>query len=146
MTERLPASSLSGEADNDRLPPARFAFSRHTWKEIAHLLANLPMALIGFVYTVTVLATGIGLTVTVIGLPLLAVALMGARRLGRLERARARALLGVRVDEPSPLPWGKRGGGLFQRLWMGLTDPVGWRTMLYDFIRLPWAFSPSPSL
>ncbi|WSQ11138.1 sensor domain-containing protein [Streptomyces sp. NBC_01231] len=138
MTERLPASSPSGEADNDRLPPARFAFPRHTRKEIAHLLANLPMALIGFVYTVTVLATGIGLTVTVIGLPLLAVALMGARRLGRLERARARALLGVRVDEPSPLPWDRRGGGLFQRLWMGLKDPVGWRTMLYDFIRLPW--------
>jgi signal transduction histidine kinase len=138
MTERLPASSPSGEADSDRLPPARFAFPRQTWKEIAHLLANLPMALIGFVYTVTVLATGIGLTVTVIGLPLLAVGLMGARRLGKLERARARALLGVRVDEPSPLPWGKRGGGVFQRLWMGLKDPVGWRTTLYDFIRLPW--------
>jgi signal transduction histidine kinase len=112
---------------------------RHTWKEITHLLANLPMALIGFVYVVTVLSTGFGLTFTVIGFPLLAVGLMGARQLGRLERRRARALLGVRVDEPSPLP---RGGdtsdGAFQRLWMRLKDPVGWRTMLYDFVRLPW--------
>ncbi|MDH6623801.1 signal transduction histidine kinase [Streptomyces sp. LBL] len=139
MTERSPASSPSGKVDSDRLPPARFAFERHTWKEIAHLLANLPMALIGFVYVVTVLSAGVGLTVTVIGLPLLATGLMGARQLGRLERARARALLGVRVDEPSPLPLGRRkGGGFFQRLWMGLADPVGWRTMLYDFVRLPW--------
>jgi signal transduction histidine kinase len=127
------------EADSDRLPPARFAFQRHTWKEIAHLLANLPMALIGFVYVVTVLSVGVGLTVTVIGLPLLAAGLLGARQLGRLERARARALLDVRVDEPSPLRLGGRKGfGFLQRLWMGLKDPVGWRTMLYDFVRLPW--------
>ncbi|MFI6929882.1 sensor histidine kinase [Streptomyces sp. NPDC050287] len=139
MTERLPASSPSVEADSDRLPPARFAFPRHTWKEIAHLLANLPMALIGFVYVVTVLSVGAGLTVTVIGFPLLAAGLMGARWLGRLERARARALLGVRVDEPSPLRLGGRKGfGFLQRLWMRLKDPVGWRTMLYDLVRLPW--------
>ncbi|MBT2409832.1 sensor domain-containing protein [Streptomyces sp. ISL-12] len=129
--------SLSSTPPDDRPPPARFAYDRHTWKEIAHLLANLPVALLGFVYVVTVLPLGFGLTVTVIGLPLLAAGLMGARLLGRLERARARALLGVRVDEPSRLP--SRGrGGFFQHLWSALKDPVGWRTVLYAFIRLPW--------
>jgi signal transduction histidine kinase len=43
----------------------------------------------------------------------------------------------VRVEEPSPLPLRGRGGFLPQ-LWMMLKDPVGWRTLLYDFIRLPW--------
>ena len=123
--------------DGERLPPLRLALDGQTWREIAHLLANLPMALIGFIYVVTVLFTGAGLTVTVIGFPLLAAGLMGARQLGKVERARARALLGVRVDEPSPLPLLK-GGGLFQQLWMGVKDPVGWRTILYDFVRLPW--------
>jgi signal transduction histidine kinase len=129
--------SLSPAVPGDRPPPARFAYDRHTWKEIAHLLANLPAALVGFVYVVTVLSVGAGLTVTVVGLPLLAAGLMGARLLGRLERSRARALLGVRVDEPSRLPWRGRGGFL-QRLWSALRDPVGWRTALYGFIRLPW--------
>jgi signal transduction histidine kinase len=120
-----------------RLPPARFAYDRHTWKEIAHLLANLPVSLIGFTYVVTVLFTGAFMTLTVIGFPLLAAGLMGARQLGKLERGRARGLLGVRVDEPSPLPL--RGqGGFFAQLWMSLKDPVGWRTVLYEFIRLPW--------
>ncbi|CAM5256179.1 sensor domain-containing protein [Streptomyces violaceorubidus] len=140
MTERLSTSSLAGTtgaAAGDRLPPARFAYDRHTWKEIAHLLANLPAALLGFVYVVTTLSVGIGLTVTVIGLPLLAAGLLGARQLGKLERARARTLLGVRVDEPSPLPLrGRRG--FFAQLWMSLKDPVGWRTVLYEFIRFPW--------
>lgn len=126
--------------DDGRPPPARFAFDAHTWKEIAHLLANLPVSILGFVYVVTVLFTGFWLTVTVIGFPLLAAGLLGARQLGKLERARARALLGVRVDEPSPLPWRTKNGGsgFFAQLWMGVKDPVGWRTVLYDFIRLPW--------
>ncbi|PAZ17547.1 histidine kinase [Streptomyces sp. SA15] len=140
MTERLAPTGRAGDAgraDSDRLPPARFAYDRHTWKEIAHLLANFPVSLLGFIYVVTVLSTGAFLTVTVIGFPLLAAGLVGARQLGKLERSRARGLLGVRVDEPSPLPLRGRGG-FFPQLWMGLKDPVGWRTMLYEFIRLPW--------
>ncbi|MFG3248178.1 sensor histidine kinase [Streptomyces sp. NPDC048187] len=140
MTERLSTSSLAGTAGaaaDDRPPPARFAYDRHTWKEIAHLLANFPAALLGFVYVVTMLSVGIGLTVTVIGLPLLAAGLLGARQLGKLERARARALLGVRVDEPSPLPR-RSGRGFLAQLWMSLKDPVGWRTVLYDVVRFPW--------
>ncbi|WP_371660366.1 sensor histidine kinase [Streptomyces sp. NBC_00280] len=140
MTARITATSA--EAEGDRLPPVRFALEPHTWKEIAHLLANLPMALFGFVYVVTVVSTGAFLTLTVVGLPMLAAGLMGARLLGRFERARARVLLGVRVDEPSPLPLGGgRGGrelGVFGQMMLALKDPVGWRTILYDFIRLPW--------
>ncbi|MEU9469491.1 sensor domain-containing protein [Streptomyces avermitilis] len=142
--ERLPlpgsrdTRGTRGTRDGERPPPLRLALNGHTWREIAHLLANLPMTLIGFTYVVTVLFTGAGLTVTVIGFPVLAAGLMGARQLGKVERARARLLLDVRVDEPSPLPLRKGGGGLFQQLWMGLKDPVGWRTVLYEFIRLPW--------
>ncbi|WP_030567187.1 sensor histidine kinase [Streptomyces aureocirculatus] len=120
-------------------PPARFAFDAHTWKEIAHLLVNLPIALVGFVYVVTALFVGTLLSVTAVGLPLLALGLFGARLLGRGERARARALLGVRIDEPSPMPGpSKRSGSFLPWLWSSLKDPVGWRTMLYFFIRLPW--------
>ncbi|MCI3276310.1 sensor histidine kinase [Streptomyces cylindrosporus] len=138
MTERLSLPNRAPEGDGDRLPPARLAYDRHTWKEIAHLLVNLPVALVGFVYSVTVLTTGFWLAVTVIGFPLLAAGLIGARMLGRMERARARALLGVRVDEPSPLPSRRSAGGFLPWLWMALKDSVGWRTVLYDFIRLPW--------
>ncbi|MEV0096569.1 sensor domain-containing protein [Streptomyces sp. NPDC050738] len=124
--------------DSERPPPARFAFDRYTWKEIAHLLVNLPVSLIGFVYVVFMVAAGGGLSVTVIGLPLLAFGLLGARQLGKAERARARALLGVRIEEPSPIP-ARRGHGFLPWLWSSLKDPVGWRTVLYEFIRLPWS-------
>ncbi|MEU7717450.1 sensor histidine kinase [Streptomyces tibetensis] len=143
MTPHIPSPSTTaarpGAGPDDRPPPARLAYDRHTWKEIAHLLSNLPVALFGFTYVVTMLSVGFGMTVTVVGFPLLAAGLMGARVLGRLERARARVLLGVRIEEPSRLRLRLRGeGGLFHRLWLQLKDPVGWRTILYEFIRLPW--------
>ncbi|MEU9005794.1 sensor domain-containing protein [Streptomyces sp. NPDC048551] len=119
-------------------PPVRPVFDAVTWKEIAHLLGNLPLALIGFTYTVFMVATAGGLSVTAVGLPLLACGLYVSRQLGRLERGRARALLGVRVAEPTPLPGPRRAGGFFAWLWAGVKDPVGWRTVLYELVRLPW--------
>ncbi|MFG2984126.1 sensor histidine kinase [Streptomyces sp. NPDC048258] len=124
--------------DNDRPPPVRAVFSAVTWKEIAYLVSNLPLAIVGFVYAV-VMVTGTGvLSVTAVGLPLLACGLYLSRQLGRLDRARARALLGVRVDEPTPIPGPRRAGGFFPWLWTSIKDPVGWRTVLYQLVRLPW--------
>ncbi|WP_335934595.1 sensor histidine kinase [Streptomyces sp. PTD5-9] len=123
---------------DDAPPPARLALDRWAWKELAHLLANLPMAVAGFVYTVFMIAVGVGLSVSVIGLPLLAVGLHGARLVGRAERGRARAMLGVRIDEPSPMVLSRSEQGFFPWLWSSLKDPVGWRAALYSFIRLPW--------
>ncbi|MEU3221949.1 sensor domain-containing protein [Streptomyces sp. NPDC006976] len=123
---------------NDGPPPVRFAFGRWTWKEVAHLLSNFPTAVVGFVYTVLMIAVGVGLAVTVVGLPLLAAGLQGSRLIGRAERKRARKLLGVRVDEPSPAALGRRDEGFFAWLWSSLMDPVAWRSALYSFVRLPW--------
>jgi signal transduction histidine kinase len=132
-----PSSAVDRADGTDRLPPPRPAYDAHTWKEIAYLLLNLPLAVFGFVYALTALSVGGSLSITVIGLPLLALSLLGSRQLGKLQRARARRLLGVRVEEPTPLPLA-RAGSLTQRLWLALKDPVGWRTMLYDLVRLPW--------
>ncbi len=69
MTVRIPyadPAAPGGELD-EPLPPARFAYDRHTWKEIAHLLANLPISVFGFVYVATTLVLSAGLTITVVG-------------------------------------------------------------------------------
>ncbi|MCX5012376.1 sensor domain-containing protein [Streptomyces sp. NBC_00555] len=124
--------------DNDRPPPVRAVFSAVTWKEIAYLVSNLPLAMVGFLYAVVMVVGTGGLSVTAIGLPLLACGLWFSRQLGRLDRARARSLLGVRVDEPTPIPGPRRAGGFFPWLWTSIKDPVGWRTVLYQLVRLPW--------
>ncbi|GAA2410105.1 sensor domain-containing protein [Streptomyces glaucosporus] len=126
--------------DGDRLPPPRPPLGAPTVKEIAHLLLNLPLDVLGFVYVCAWFFCGALLSVTVVGLPVLVLGLVGCRRLGALERARARVLLGVRIDAPTPIPH-RAHGGLLPRLWAGLKDPVGWRHALYSFIRLPWGIT-----
>jgi signal transduction histidine kinase len=134
----MTASSGAYKPGSDLTPPRAFAFGWQTWKEVAHLLLSFPAALFGFLATVIVVVLGSGLAVTVVGLPLLAAGLGGARLIGRSERARARALLGVRVEEPSPLRAAQAQDGFFPWLWTALKDPVGWRSVLYSVIRLPW--------
>ncbi|MFF2777924.1 sensor histidine kinase [Streptomyces sp. NPDC058052] len=135
MTADHPSTSSPAVTAGHAPARRRTAYGKETWKEISFLLLNLPAALVGFVYAVTSVVVGVGLSVTVVGLPLLGAGLAGARGIGRTERARARGLLGVDVAEPSPLP---RAGGALSWLWALLKDPVAWRTQLYGLIRLPW--------
>ncbi|GAU67649.1 putative two-component histidine kinase [Streptomyces sp. NBRC 110611] len=130
------APDPDGALDDDTPPPPRPALSGATWREIGYLLANFPLGTVTFLVLMVWLALGIALSVTVIGLPLLAVGLMVCRQYGKPERARARALLGVRIEEPSPLRMRERG--FFPWLWMCLKDPVAWRHALFTFVRLPW--------
>ncbi|MFB6437572.1 sensor histidine kinase [Streptomyces sp. NPDC056411] len=141
MTESFRPLAAEGAQDDTpdgaSPPPPRAPFSGATWREIGYLLTNLPLGAAAFVVLVVWLALGIGLSVTVVGLPLLATGLTVHRQYGKLERARARALLGVRVEEPSPLR--HRDRGFFPWLWTCLKDPVAWRHALFTVVRLPWA-------
>ncbi|MFJ9410290.1 sensor histidine kinase [Streptomyces sp. NPDC101393] len=128
---------LGGTLDGVSPPSPRAPLSAWTWREIAYLLSNFPLGVPAFVVIVVWLALGLALSVTVIGLPLLATGLMACRHYGKLERARARALLGLRVEEPSALR--PRERGFFPWLWTCLKDPVAWRHALFAFGRLPWA-------
>ncbi|MFI0223494.1 sensor histidine kinase [Streptomyces lydicus] len=137
MTESSRPSAADDALDGASPPPPRAPFDGVTWREIGYLLANFPLGVPAFVVLVVWLVLGIGLSVTVVGLPLLAAGLSACRWYGKLERARARALLGVRVEEPSRLR--PRDRGFFPWLWMRVKDPVAWRHALFAFVRLPWA-------
>ncbi|MFR9795449.1 sensor histidine kinase [Streptomyces sp. MS06] len=121
-----------------RLPAAlRAPFEARSRKEFGYLLLGLPIAVVMFVYAVTVIALGAGLLVTFLGVPVLAAGLAGCRGLGAMERARARGLLGLEVGDPEPL----RSGGDGTRSWIGslLKSGTSWRHLLYALLHFPWA-------
>ncbi|MCF2435956.1 sensor domain-containing protein [Streptomyces thinghirensis] len=80
---------------------------------------------------------GAGLLVTFLGVPVLAAALAGCRGFGAMERARARALLGLRVSDPEPLRLKKQGA----MGWIGavLKSGTSWRSLLYAVLQFPWS-------
>ncbi|MET7932492.1 sensor domain-containing protein [Streptomyces sp. NPDC005322] len=122
----------------------RAPFEARVWCELLYLVISLPMAIVTFTWTVTVLALGAGLLITFLGIPVLGVALAGCRALGAVERARARALLGSPVAEPEPVlrPEGRREGrrgGPVARVGALLKSGTSWRHVLYALLHLPWA-------
>ncbi|WP_106400942.1 sensor histidine kinase [Actinocorallia populi] len=97
-------------------------------------VVGLPLGLFGGVYALAVLYAGVLLSLTVLGLPFVVAALVGARGLGGLHRRLAGRLLGERVEAPAVPP---RPAGVLARGRAVLTDPVAWRTLLYLVLRLP---------
>ncbi|MBM9504846.1 sensor histidine kinase [Actinacidiphila acididurans] len=142
------AYGYASQERDHRLPPAlRAPFERRTWREVGYALLNLPMGIAGFVWTVTMFSLGAGLLVTFVGLPVLVLALGGCRAIGRVERARARSLLWLDIDEPGPDP--RTGRGFLARIGARLSSGVNWRHAIYCLVHFPWGiftFSVSVSL
>ncbi|WP_030935606.1 sensor histidine kinase [Streptomyces sp. NRRL S-646] len=118
----------------------RAPFTARAWAEVAYCLAGFPVAVVGFVLVLVLLAVGAGLTVSlvgaVLGLLLVVVSTGLARTFATLHRGLAAQLLGERVPPPSQLrPVGKA----FARLDARLRDAAGWRSVVYVLVKLPVA-------
>ncbi len=98
-------------------------------------LALLPFGIVAFVWLSVTLYVGILLSVTLVGVPIIAGVLVSSRWLGTYARRLARWGVGAQVSDPGPLV---RGPGLIGWIKGAFVDPVNWRTMLYLVLMLPF--------
>ena len=102
--------------------------------DVAFAVAGLPLAVACGLYAAALLYLGGLLTLTVIGLPVVAAGFRLTRGLGTVHRRVTERLLDERVADPPPPPdpvgWG---------VWAALTDVVTWRTVVYLLVRVPVA-------
>jgi signal transduction histidine kinase len=125
-----------------RLPDGVAPRWRPAWRphvrpgELGFAMLALPTAVLGVAYVTAVTYVGGLLALTLVGLPVLAAGLRGARGLAGTHRAMVRALLGEDVAAPARLP---RTSGPVAWVRASLTDLAGWRSMLYLLVRLPAA-------
>jgi signal transduction histidine kinase len=116
----------------------RDPFSRDFWRQGEYAALGLLVAVPGFVFIVVAVTVGLGISLSfagmLVGLPLLTVSLLGARRLGAVHRRLAGRLLGLQVEPPPPP---RPQPGALGRARAVLTDPVGWRACAYLLLKLP---------
>jgi len=117
-------------------PVLKAPVARRTWAATLYMVVGLPLALVGCFFAVASLVLGAGLAVTFVGLPLLALGGLAARRLGAAHRALARVLLDERVAAPPRFEW---TGGFFGWLQAALKDGPSWRARAYLLVKLPVA-------
>jgi signal transduction histidine kinase len=114
---------------------ARDLLAPRTYTRIAYLLLAGVFGLVWFVFLVTVLSLGVGLAVTLIGIPILIAAVYAWGWLAEIERNTISALTGRVIASPyRPLP----EGGWWERLRARLADPATWKDLTFLFLQFPF--------
>ena len=104
------------------------------WTSLTHNLLGLPLGTAYFIWLVTGLSTGLGLAITIIGIPLLTLVLAATRPLLMLERGLANSLLGTRLPPVDAAPKAEGFFGRFKAYW---SDGTTWRGIGYLLARFP---------
>jgi hypothetical protein len=107
----------------------RSPFQARSFTNLVYLLLSFPLGLAYFVFLVTALSLGIGLSITIVGLPLLGLTFLASWGLTALERRMAISLLGAEVPPMGPL--GSGGQGFWADVRQLFSNPVTWTGMLY---------------
>jgi hypothetical protein len=108
--------------------------SARSYTALTHHLIGLPLGIVYFTWLVTGISTGLGLAITLIGIPLLTLVLASVRPLLAAERAMSNTLLGTRIPSATLAP---RGEGWIGRLKAYWTDSATWRGIAYLLARFP---------
>jgi signal transduction histidine kinase len=111
-----------------------FAESR-TYLATLDFLLDLPFGVFWFSLFTTVTTAGFSLLITLVGLPILTLAMLCARSAGQVERWRVRVFLDTPIDRPQRR--GPRNDRLFEKLIAPLRDPSTYRDLLYVWIVRP---------
>src|SRR5688572_6883844 len=106
-----------------------------TWFAFIHLLLNLPLGIVYFTVLITSVALGVGLLITLIGIPILIGTGWMVRTLGNIERARMNVFLGTALRDP--YRHAALETGWIARLFAIGKDPATWRDFLFLMLRLP---------
>jgi signal transduction histidine kinase len=102
-------------------------------KDTLYLTTGLPMGILTFTVAVTGWSTGLGLLITLIGIPVLLLTFMAIRGLSHVERGRA-ALVS---DEPLVARYKTPpGDGIWARFKTVFADPQNWRDLVWSLVLL----------
>jgi hypothetical protein len=104
------------------------------WTAVTHHLLGLPLGIAYFTWLVTGLATGLGLAITIIGIPILTLVLASVRPLQEFERRLSNTLLGTELPPTGLAPHGEGFIGRLKAYW---SDGTTWRGVLYLLLRFP---------
>ncbi|MFG1775151.1 sensor histidine kinase [Micromonospora sp. NPDC049051] len=109
--------------------------SRQLLLDSGYVLLGLPLALASFVVLLVGLAAGLGLMVTVIGLPILSGTLYAARGLADIERLRLPAVLHQsRIRPQYRLP--EPGASAWRRIFVPMGDAQSWLDLAHGILKL----------
>lgn len=123
-----PRTSLLGRFFGVAADPRSYA-------SLFYMLLALVTGIFYFVWVVAGFSLSLGLSITIIGIPLLVLFFGTIRVLSLVEGRLVEVMLGERM--PRRPPYAEQGKSLWQRIGDLFTDPRTWSTLLYFVLMLP---------
>ncbi|MEU8125928.1 sensor histidine kinase [Micromonospora sp. NPDC049049] len=125
-------TAVAAASDRPTLAPS---IPRQLFVDSGYVLLGLPLGLTSFIVLVVGLSVGVGLVVTVIGLPILSGTLYAARGLADIERLRMAAVLRQpRIRPNYRLP--EAGANAWRRIFVPIRDAQSWLDLAHGILRL----------
>ena len=137
MTASIPADQAQ---DLNRPDPIvqflRAPFQARSYANLIYLLMSLPLGIFHFTFVTTGLSTGVGLLITVLGVPIIGLTLWGGWWLSALERQIAISLLGAKVPPMGTAPF-QTGQGFRRDIEEFLGNQITWTGLIFLSLKLP---------
>ncbi|WP_440951598.1 sensor domain-containing protein [Methanococcoides sp. FTZ1] len=108
---------------------------KQTYLNLTYLLFSFPLGTAYFIFLVTGLSMGLGLSITLIGIPILLLMLVAWWELASFERQLAIWLLGI--DIPPMEPRKISNQKVSEKLKGYIFNPVTWKGLVFLFIKFP---------
>ena len=109
-------------------------FMRRTWSRLLYLAAGMVIGLITTIVVVTGVATGIGLLILVVGLPLIWASMAGSLIVARHDARLGQRLLSPAMPDPAPVP-ALRQQSMLRSMWRLSIAGRSWRSLVWHFER-----------
>jgi signal transduction histidine kinase len=107
---------------------------RQLGMDTQYVLLGFPLGIITVVLCMVGFWLGVGMFITVLGIPIVAGTLFLARGFATVERARTAPVLGRRLPHPG-YKHGQPGDGFFRRAFRPMTDGQSWLDLLHGMFR-----------
>lgn len=108
---------------------------KQTYLNLVYLLISLPLGILYFTLIITGISTGLGLIITLIGIPLLILMSFIWYWLGTFERTINTSLLNIKI-KPS-LSRAFKQKTFFKKIETHLKEPITWKSLAYTIIKFP---------
>lgn len=104
-----------------------------TYMNMLYLLLSFPLGIFYFVFLVTGISLGLGLAITLLGIPILLSILLLGRVFAGFERQLTEIMLGIDITN-IPI---KQPKGIWKKIQSYLKDSFTWKSLAYLFIKFP---------
>lgn len=106
-------------------------------RNLLYLLMSMPTGIIYFTFAVSAISLGAGLSITIVGIPIMAMTLICANKIVNYEKIVATKILNTNTNLPIEVKVKNKNDSMLKRMTEVIRGPENWKGIFYCIVKLP---------